>query len=52
LILDLVITTVLHKTDSLFCIFHSHQQQLLITGNKTFQLPCSSPHQWYTASYN
>ena len=32
----------------LFCVFHSHQQQLII-GNQTFRLPCSSPHQWYIA---
>ena len=37
----------------LFRAFPSHQQQLII-GNQTFQLPSSSPHQWYMyiASYN
>ena len=28
-----------------------HQQQLII-GNQMFRPPCSSPHQWYIASYN
>jgi len=44
-------TCVVGYSIHVFPCFFSHQHQLII-GNQMFWLPCSSPHQWYIASYN